>query len=92
MRVLNQSTANVVMVLLVNALDHVTGLDGVAGTMTVTLSKNGGAWAMITPAITPINGGWYALALTSAHTDTIGDLIIHAIGPGTDPTDRLCVV
>ena len=92
MRILKQSTANNIMLLLVGAADHVTGLDGAAPGITVTLSKNGGSFATITPTITGLGSGWYNLALTTAHTDTIGDLAIHASVLGSDPADRLCVV
>jgi hypothetical protein len=90
MRVLKQSVAAQVMVLMVNSDDGKTGLDGL--TLTVTLSKNGGAFAAITPTVTPRGSGWYSLALTTAHVDTLGDLAVHIESTGADQSDRLCVV
>lgn len=75
------------MVLMVDSTDHVTGKTGL--TLTITASKNGAAFASITPAVTERGDGWYSLALTTSHTDTIGDLAIHVTGTGADPTDRL---
>lgn len=36
--------------------------------------------------------GWYSLALTTSHTDTLGDLAIHATASGADPVDLVCQV
>jgi hypothetical protein len=51
------------------------------------LSKNGGALATITPTITEIGAGWYAVPLTAANLDTAGDLIVHLEAAGADPID-----
>src|SRR5690349_5645925 len=85
MGLLKQSTAYSRMVLLTLASDHVTGATGL--TLTITASKDGGAFASITPTVTERGNGWYKLALTSAHTDTLGDLALHITGSGADPTD-----
>lgn len=90
MRVIKQSTAAVVMILMVDSTDHVTGKTGLA--LTVTLSKNGGVFAAITPTVTERSAGWYSLALTASHTDTLGDLAIHVTAAGADPSDRLLAV
>lgn len=65
--------------------DHITGLAG--ATLTITLSKDGGAFAAVTPTVTERGDGWYSLALTSAHTDTAGDLVLHITAAGGDSTD-----
>lgn len=78
------------MVLMVGAADHVTGLPGL--TLTITASKDGGAFASISPTVTDRGNGWYALALTASHTDTLGDLALHVTGASADPTDTLCRV
>lgn len=82
---LKQSTARNLMVFLTASSDHVTGLTG--ATLTITASKNGAAFASITPTVTERGDGWYNLALTSAHTDTLGDLVLHITAASADPID-----
>lgn len=90
MRKAKQSTAKNVMVLMVGAADHITGLAGL--TLTITASKDGGAFASISPTITERGSGWYAVALTTAHTDTLGDLALHITGTAADPADMVLLV
>lgn len=90
MRLLKQSTAADILVLMVDSTDHVTGKTGL--TLTITASKAGGAFASITPTVTERGNGWYSLALTTTHTDTLSDLGFHVTGTGADPTDFLCYV
>lgn len=85
MSVLIQSTARTLMVLMVDSTDHVTGKTGL--TLTITSSKDGAAFASITPTVTERGNGWYSLALTTAHTDTLGDLALHITGTAADPND-----
>lgn len=87
---LKQSTARNVMVLMVDSTDHVSGKTGL--TLTITASKDGGAFASITPTVTERGDGWYSLALTTAHTDTLGDFALHITGTGADATDRSWMV
>ena len=75
------------MVLMVDSTDHVTGKTGL--TLTITASKNGAAFASITPTVTERGDGWYSIAITAAHTDTEGDLALHITGSGADPSDVL---
>lgn len=82
---LRQSTARNLMILMVDATDHITGLAGL--TLTITASKDGGAFSAISPTVTDRGSGWYSLALTSGHTDTLGDLALHVTGAGADPVD-----
>lgn len=84
---LKQSTARNRMVFMVDGTDGKTGLPGL--TLTITASKNGGAFASITPTVTDRGSGWYNLALTTAHTDTLGDLALHITSTGADATDAL---
>lgn len=90
MRKAKQSTAKNVMVLLVDSTDHITGKAGL--TLTITASKDGGAFASIAPTVTERGSGWYALALTTAHTDTLGDLALHITGTAADPADMVLLV
>ena len=86
MRELKQSTAANVIIFMADSTDHITGKTGL--TLTVTLSKDGGAFAAITPTVTERTSGWYNIALTTAHTDTVGDLVVRATGTGADASER----
>jgi len=88
---IKQSTSRNVSVFMVDTADHITGLTGL--TLTIYASKNGGAMSQISPSQTELDYGWYSLALTDTHTDTIGDLVLHVTGTSADPSDlRLNVV
>ena len=82
---LKQSTARNLMLFLTASSDHVTGLTG--ATLTITLSKDGAAFASISPTVTERSDGWYRLALTSSHTDTLGDFVLHITAASADPID-----
>jgi hypothetical protein len=87
MRELKQSTAANVMVFLVGSADHITGL--ASATLTITASKDGAAFASISPTVTDLGSGWYNLALTTTHTNTLGDLALHITAASADPIDTL---
>jgi hypothetical protein len=82
---LKQSTARNLMVLMIDSADHITGKTGL--TLAITASKDGAAFASISPTVTDRGSGWYELALTSGHTDTLGDLALHITATGADPRD-----
>lgn len=82
---LKQSTARDKMIFMTDSADHVTGKTGL--TLTLTLSKNGGAFTSISPTVTERGNGWYSLALTSSHTDTLGDFVVRATATGADAAD-----
>jgi hypothetical protein len=84
---LKLSTTTTRMILMVDENNHVAGLPGL--TLTLTLSKDGAAFASITRTVTDRGNGWYAIQLTSGDTDTLGDLVLHAESSGADPADRL---
>lgn len=90
MRVAKQSTARDTMVFMTDEADHVSGKTGL--TLTITASKAGGAFGSISPTVTERGNGWYSLALTTSHTDTLGDLALHITSSGADPTDALVQV
>lgn len=90
MRLLKQSTSRNVMIFMTDSADHVTGKTGL--TLTLTASKDGAAFGSITPTVTERGNGWYSAALTTSHTDTLGDLVLHITGTGADPTDLVCQV
>lgn len=86
MRELKQSTAVNVMLFMADSTDHITGKTGL--TLTVTLSKDGGAFASISPTVTERTSGWYNVALTASHTDTLGDSVVRATATGADASER----
>jgi hypothetical protein len=88
MRELKQSTAANLAVFMTDGADHVTGKTGL--TLAIAASKDGAAFASITPTVTELAYGWYKLALTTGHTDTLGDLALHVTATGADPTDLAC--
>lgn len=92
MRILTQSAAAHVAILMVDSADHVTPKTGL--TPTVTISKNGAAFGALdgSATVTERTLGWYDVYLTAADTDTLGDLVLHAAATGADPSDRLVVV
>ena len=90
MRLLKQSTGRNVMIFMTDSADHVSGKTGL--TLTITASKDGAAFASISPTVTERSNGWYSAALTSSHTDTLGDLVLHVTATGADPTDLACQV
>lgn len=73
------------MVFLTASSDHVTGLTG--ATLTLTLSKDGGAFGSVSPTVTERGDGWYSIALTAGNTDTLGDFVLHITASGADPID-----
>lgn len=87
MALVKQSTARNRMVFMVDETDHVSGLAGL--TLTITASKDGAAFGSISPTVTDRGSGWYNLALTTSHTDTLGDLALHITSTGADPTDLI---
>ncbi len=82
---LKQNTARNKLVFMTQTSDHVTGLTG--ATLTITSSQDGGDFGSITPTVTERGSGWYSLALTTAHTNTLGDLALHITATSADPTD-----
>jgi len=79
------STSYPINFLMVDATDHVTGKTGL--TPTVTLSKNGAAFAAAAGAVTEISSGWYSLAGNATDRNTLGELLVHAVASGADPFD-----
>lgn len=57
---------------------------GLGSTFTVTISKNGGAFAASAGTKAEIGSGWYSYQLTAAETDTAGPLSMVVTGAGAD--------
>jgi len=79
------STAQPLLFQLIDSADHIAGKTG--ATPTVTLSKNGGAFASPAGAVTEISAGWYKVAGNATDTGTLGPLVLHATASGADPVD-----
>jgi len=88
---LKQSTAVNITILMIDTSDHVTGKTGLSAGLTIYATKAAGTPAAITPTVTELDAtnvkGVYKLALTSGHTDTVGELQVHITATGADPTD-----
>lgn len=86
--ILYQSSAQeAIPFLLVLSSDHITGATGL--TPTVTISKNGGAFASPSGAVTEIANGWYKIAGNATDTGTLGALIVHVSVATADVKDDL---
>jgi hypothetical protein len=62
---------------------------GLAGTFTISVSKNGGAFAAGTGTKAEIGSGWYSYTLTAGETDTDGPLALKVTGTGVDQQNLL---
>ncbi len=76
--------------LMVLTSDHITGATG--ATVTVSISKNGGAFGApsggaTATEVTGGSAGWYYIALSTTDTGSLGDLAIHCTASLCDPTD-----
>lgn len=71
--------------LMIDSTDHITGKTGL--TVTVTLSKNCGAFGAVSGVVTEIGNGWYKLAANATDAATLGALVLHATATGADPVD-----
>lgn len=90
MNLLKVSTNRTVMAFMSDAADNVTGKTGL--TLTITASKDGGAFASISPTVVDLGSGWYSLALTTTHTNTAGELALHITGTNANPNDMVMLV
>ena len=73
--------------LMIDSTDHITGKTGL--TPSVTISKNGAAFAAPAGAVAAIGNGWYKLTPTAVDTGTAGSFLLHATATGADPCDIL---
>lgn len=80
-----EDAARNIAIRMLDSTDHVTGKTGL--TLTMTASKNGAAFASITPTVTERTSGWYQIALTSSETNTAGDLALQITSAGADPLE-----
>jgi hypothetical protein len=79
------STSYPITFLLVSSSDHISPVTGASPT--VTISKNGAAFAAPSGAVTEIGNGWYQVAGNATDRNTLGVLLVHATATGADPSD-----
>lgn len=91
-RRLIQNVPRNLVIFMTSSTNHVSGVAGASGSMVINLSKDGAAFAVITPAINDRGNGFYSLALTNAHVDTLNDWALHVTATGCDPTDLILEV
>lgn len=84
------STSYPINFLLVSSTDHIAAVTG--ATPTVTISKNGGAFAAPSGAVTEIGNGWYQIAGNATDRNTLGEFIVHATAASADPVDDRYVI
>lgn len=83
--VTQSSTTKPLTFLLVLSSDHITGATGL--NPTVTISKNGAAYASPAGAVTEIGNGLYKVAGNATDTATLGPIWLHATAVAADPCD-----
>ncbi len=90
-QLLKQSTAVDITILMVESATHILGKTGLSAGLTIYLTKGAGTPAVITPTVTELDAtnvpGLYKLALTTTHTNTLGEFQLHVTGAAADPTD-----
>jgi hypothetical protein len=79
-----------ILFFLTSASDHISGMTGV--TPSVTVSKNGAAFATPAGAVAEVGDGWYRLTPAGADVTTNGIFLLHATATGADPVDVKCQV
>lgn len=79
------STQSALLFFLTLASDHLSPATGLSPT--VTLSKNGAAFASPSGAVTEIANGWYKVAGNATDTNTLGPLALHASVATADNCD-----
>ena len=84
--VAKNNSAVPLLFMMVQSSDHVT--PKTSATATVTISKNGAAFATPIGAVTEIGAGWYQVASNTTDAGTLGILLLHATASGADPTDE----
>lgn len=77
------STSRIITFSMKDATDFNTAEPGV--TVSVSISKNGAAFAAAAGAVTELANGWYYITLSTADTNTLGDLAFRCTGTGCFP-------
>lgn len=80
------STGRSLFFQMIDSTDNTSPKTGL--TPTVTLSKNGAAFAAPAGTISEVGSGWYQVAGNATDTNTLGILLLHATAAGAVPTDE----
>lgn len=76
------STSYPIPILMLDSSDHITGKTGL--TLTVTISKNGGAFGAAAGAVSEVGNGLYMLAGNATDRNTLGTSVIRATATGAE--------
>jgi hypothetical protein len=79
---LSQNTASTMHFFLRSSADHLTAVDGL--NPLISISKAGGAFTPVSRTVTNLGNGIYSVALTSADTNFVGELMLLATNPLSD--------
>ncbi len=79
---LTQNTPGTVNIFMRSKIDHLSAVDGIIPA--ISLSKAGSAFVSVSRVITPLGNGVYSVALTSADTSDVGELLIMATDNNCD--------
>lgn len=79
---ITSGTTPKIPVLMVSTSDDKTAVAG--ATVTIQISKNGGAFATCAGSVTEIANGWYTVTLTALETGTAGPLVVRATATSAD--------
>lgn len=80
MRVLTRNQANTIKFVMIDATG--TEVAGLAGALTIEVSKVGAAFVASAGAQAETSDGWYEYTLTAAECDTVGPLAVFVTGAG----------
>lgn len=86
MFITQNQTAEPLCFYLVLSTDHISPATGKSPT--VTISKNGAAFASPSGAVSEIGSGWYKVAGNATDSNTLGPLLLHATEASSDPSDK----
>ena len=75
-------TTKVILFYMVDSTDHVTEETGL--TLTVTVSKNGGAFGAVSGTVAEVANGVYKLTPVAGDVDTLGPAVFRATATGAD--------
>jgi hypothetical protein len=87
--ILQSSAQSVLLFYMTDSVDHLSAKTGL--TCTVTISKNGGAFATPSGAVSEVGNGWYKVAGNGSDTNTLGPIALRATAAGADNCDIIVV-
>lgn len=85
--ILKGSAVTPLLFFLTDSSDHLTGKANL--TPSVTISKNGGAFASASGATSSLGSGWFAIAANATDSNTAGPIALHATGTSCDACDMI---